>query len=76
MSAGTRVPFIHQLARGYWFRETPGLFRAAAPVGYLAEPHLIGLYRSTPVVRVSNSSKADLARLGFDAHEITGIPMA
>ena len=74
--AGKRVLFICQLARGYWFRETRGLFRAVAPVGYFAEPNLMRLYRRTPAITISNSSKADLVRLGFDAANVTVIPMA
>jgi glycosyltransferase involved in cell wall biosynthesis len=74
--ADKRVLFICQLARGYWFRETRGLFRAAAPAGYLAEPYMIGLYRHTPAVTISESSKADLVRLGFYPGEVAVIPMA
>jgi glycosyltransferase involved in cell wall biosynthesis len=74
--ADRRILFICQLARGYWFRETRGLFRAAAPIGYLAEPHMMRLYRQTPTITISNSSKADLVGLGFDADQITVIPMA
>ena len=71
-----RVLFICQLARGYWFRETRGLFRAAAPIGYLAEPHVMRLYRHTPAITISESSKADLVDLGFDPGHIATVPMA
>ena len=71
-----RVLFICQLARGYWFRETRGAFRAAAPFGYLAEPHVMRLYRNTPTITISESSKADLVDLGFDPRRIEVIPMA
>jgi glycosyltransferase involved in cell wall biosynthesis len=70
------VLFVCQLARGYWFRETRGLFRIAAPVGYLGEPHMMRTYRHTPTVTISDSSKSDLVALGFDATRISVIPMA
>jgi glycosyltransferase involved in cell wall biosynthesis len=74
--AHQRVLFICQLARGYWFRETRGLFRAAAPVGYAAEPGMMKLYRGAPTITISESSKADLVGFGFDPDEIAVIPMA
>jgi glycosyltransferase involved in cell wall biosynthesis len=74
--ADQRVLFICQLARGYWFRETRGLFRAAAPLGYVAEPRVMRLYRTTPTITISESSKADLVGLGFDSSRVEVIPMA
>lgn len=74
--ADRRALFICQLARGYWFRETRGLFRAASPFGYFAEPHAIRIYRSTPAVTISQSSKADLVALGLDPERVEVIPMA
>ena len=71
-----RVLFMCQLARGYWFRETRGVFRAVAPFGYLAEPHLMRMYRRTPTITISQSSKDDLADLGFDPGRVEVIPMA
>jgi glycosyltransferase involved in cell wall biosynthesis len=71
-----RVLFICQLARGYWFRETRGLFRAVAPLGYAAEPSVMRLYRNTPTISISDTSKADLVGLGFDPSQVSVIPMA
>lgn len=74
--AGKRTLFIHQLARGYWFRETRGLFKLVAPVGYMLEPHLLKIYRSSPAITVSASSKNDLVDLGFAAGRVAVIPEA
>jgi glycosyltransferase involved in cell wall biosynthesis len=56
---------IHQLAREYWFRETRGLFKLGAPVGYALEPWYLRLYRRTPTITISESSRADLEALGI-----------
>lgn len=66
--------FICQLAREYWFRETRGALRLLAPIGYAMEPAQLQLYRRTPTVTISESSRADLARFGI--RDITVIPMA
>ena len=71
-----RRMLIHQLAREYWWRETPGLFRLIAPIGYAAEPLYLRLYRGSPAMTISESSRDDLARLGFSADRITILPMA
>jgi glycosyltransferase involved in cell wall biosynthesis len=57
--------FFHQLAREYWWRETHGLFKVAAPVGYLAEPWYLRIYRGTRGVTASESSRRSLEGLGF-----------
>ena len=64
--------FIHQLAREYWFRETRGVFRLAAPFGYVAEPWYLRTYRRTAAVTVSGSTRDDLAALGI--RDVTVIP--
>lgn len=56
---------IHQLAREYWFRETRGVFRLGAPLGYVLEPWYLRLYRRTPTITISESSRADLEALGI-----------
>jgi glycosyltransferase involved in cell wall biosynthesis len=56
---------IHQLAREYWFRETRGFFRLGAPLGYVLEPWYMRLYRRTPAITISESSKRDLEALGI-----------
>jgi len=52
---------IHQLYRGFWFREL-------GPLGvlpYVIEPFLLWCYRKKPAVTVSNSTRMDLERIGF-----------
>lgn len=72
--AEKRVFFIHQLAREYWWRETRGAFRALSPLGYLAEPIYLRLYRGTPGITVSESTQGDLAALGV--RDVTVVPQA
>ena len=71
-----RTMYIHQLAREYWFREARGPFRAIAPFGYVAEPWYLRLYRGTPAITVSESTAADLRRLGLGAAGVTVTPQA
>lgn len=66
--------FICQLAREYWFRETRGALRLAAPIGYAAEPVQLQLYRRTPTITISASSRDDLVRHGV--RDVSVIPMA
>lgn len=67
---------IFQLARRYWFRETRGLFRLIAPVGYLAEPLYLQPYRSTPTITISQSTVDDLRRWRLVRGSTHIIPMA
>ncbi|MEJ7804031.1 MAG: glycosyltransferase family 4 protein [Candidatus Limnocylindria bacterium] len=67
---------IHQLAREYWWRETRGLFRLVAPLGYVLEPYQFRFYRRTDTMTISESSRADLASLGIPRERISVIPMA
>ena len=57
------VALIHQLAREYWFYETP------FPINYLGyyflENYWLKQYVSVPTVTVSESTKQDLLTLGF-----------
>jgi glycosyltransferase involved in cell wall biosynthesis len=64
------VMFIHQLAREVWWYESPFPINA---IGYVAEPMYLRVYQRVPVVTVSQSTKDDLSRLGFEGH-ITIIP--
>ncbi|HEX7158326.1 MAG TPA: glycosyltransferase family 4 protein [Edaphobacter sp.] len=64
------IMFIHQLAREVWWYESPFPINA---IGYLAEPFYLRLYQKVPVVTVSQSTKDDLSKLGFQGH-ITIIP--
>ena len=54
---------IHQLAREYWFYETP------FPISYLGyhllENRWLRTYVEVPTVTVSQSTKQDLVTLGF-----------
>jgi glycosyltransferase involved in cell wall biosynthesis len=65
---------IHQFAKGYWFRETRGVFRLIAPIGYLLEPWQTRLYRKTPAITISNSTRRELEALGVPVAGV--IPMA
>jgi len=64
------VMFIHQLAREVWWYESK--FPISA-VGYVAEPRYLRTYKAVPVITVSDSTKADLVRLGLNG-PITVIP--
>jgi glycosyltransferase involved in cell wall biosynthesis len=57
------VALIHQLAREYWFYETP--FPASYFGRYFLEERWLKNYRDVPTVTVSESTKEDLASLGF-----------
>ncbi len=65
---------IFQLAREYWFRESRGIFRLGAPFGYALEPWYMRLYRRTPTITISESSRSDLAALGVPVTSI--LPLA
>lgn len=64
------VMFIHQLAREVWWYESRFPLNV---IGYLVEPWYLRLYRRSPVVTVSESTKADLQELGLKGR-ITVIP--
>jgi glycosyltransferase involved in cell wall biosynthesis len=57
------VTLIHQLAREFWFYETP------FPVNYLGyhflENHWLKQYVDVPTITVSESTRCDLSDLGF-----------
>jgi len=52
---------IHQLYRGFWFREL-GPFGV---IPYIIEPLLLRCYRKKPAVTVSDSTRMDLEDMGF-----------
>jgi glycosyltransferase involved in cell wall biosynthesis len=64
------IALIHQLAREYWFYETP------FPVSYLGyyflEERWLRNYRNVPTATVSESSKRDLVDLGFKKVFVVG----
>jgi glycosyltransferase involved in cell wall biosynthesis len=67
---------IFQTAREYWWRQTRGLFRLVAPLGYLVEPLYLKAYRSTRTITISESTQVELAGLGIPRARISVIPMA
>lgn len=71
-----RRMYIFQTAREYWWRQTRGLFRLAAPIGYLLEPWYLRTYRGTRAITISQSTKDELAGLGLPPERIKIIPMA
>jgi len=64
------VALIHQLAREYWFYETP--FPANYLGYYFFEKRWLSRYRKIPTVTVSESSRRDLADLGFERVFVVG----
>jgi glycosyltransferase involved in cell wall biosynthesis len=69
---GERVfVLIHQLAREFWFYETP------FPVNYIGyhflEDRWLKNYVDVPTVTVSQSTKEDLLRLGFKHVSVAGV---
>ncbi len=71
-----RRMFIHQTAREFWWKQTPGLFKLIAPIGYVAEPCYLRLYRRTRALAMSPSTKAELVELGFAPDAVTVIPQS
>jgi glycosyltransferase involved in cell wall biosynthesis len=57
------VALIHQLAREYWFYETRFPLNV---LGYYLENRWLRRYASVPTATVSNSTREDLAALGFE----------
>ncbi len=71
-----RRMMIHQTAREYWWRETRGLFRLAAPFGYFAEPRYLKAYRATNTITVSDSTRSELLDIGLPPQLVSIIPEA
>ena len=65
---------FHQLAREYWHRETRGIFKLVAPIGYLVEPLMLKPYRRSRGVTASESSRRDLEALGFSHDRVAVAP--
>ncbi len=57
-----KVALVFQLAREVWFYET--VFPLSL-IGFVAECLYLKLYRNTPVMTISGSTKQDLLNLGF-----------
>jgi len=60
--------FIHQLCREIWFYQLP---QPLSLLGYLLEPFYLRLLNRFPVITVSESTRQDLVRLGFDPTNVT-----
>lgn len=71
-----RRMFIFQTAREYWWRQTRGLFRLIAPIGYLLEPWYLRTYRRTRAITISGSTRDELIALGFPRDAVVVLPMA
>jgi glycosyltransferase involved in cell wall biosynthesis len=54
--------WIFQVAREVWWYEAPPV---VAAIGYLLEPLMLRIYRSTPLVTISKSSAESLRRIGL-----------
>ena len=57
------IALIHQLAREFWFCETP--FPVSIIGYYFLENYWLSHYRSVPTITVSESTKRDLEQIGF-----------
>jgi glycosyltransferase involved in cell wall biosynthesis len=64
------VALIHQLAREYWFYETP--FPASYLGRYFLEERWLKNYSDIPTVTVSESTKEDLLNMGFGRIFVVG----
>lgn len=61
--AGNRVVlWMHQLAREVWLAEAPAII---GPAGYLLERIMLRLYRTVPVVTISESSAKSFRQYGL-----------
>jgi glycosyltransferase involved in cell wall biosynthesis len=59
---------IHQLAREVWFYQ---MVFPISLIGYILEPIYLWLLRDRKVVTVSNSTKSDLIKYGFNPNNIS-----
>ena len=66
------VVHLNQLAREVWWYEAP---KPLAAIGWASEPVYLQAYRRTPAIAISESTAADLRRLGL-RRRIDVIPMA
>jgi glycosyltransferase involved in cell wall biosynthesis len=65
--------WLHQLAREVWWHEAP---RPVAPFGYALERGYLRLYRTTPAIVLSESTRRDLIDLGFRNDRVVVVPPA
>lgn len=66
------VLYMNQLARDVWWYEAP---RPVAVVGWTVEPAYLQVYRRSPVITISESSR-DTLRSVLGGREITVVPLA
>jgi glycosyltransferase involved in cell wall biosynthesis len=71
------IALVHQTGRDFsyhsymnstWRYEVKGIL---APLMYLLEPLLLSIYKLTPVITVSRSTKMNLLKLGLDSNAVT-----
>ena len=56
------ICLIHQLAKEYWFTHT---IWPINQLGYILEPFWLKLYKKSPTLALSSSTRTDLIKLGF-----------
>ncbi len=66
-----RLFFIHQQTREIWFQQMSFPFSLA---GYLLESPMLRLHRYDRTITVSNSTAAELIRIGFNKEKISILP--
>lgn len=57
-----KISYFNQIAKEVWFYEFPPLL---SYLGYFIEPYYLKLYRKTPSMVISDSTKKSLVGLGF-----------
>lgn len=71
-----RRMLIYQLAREFWWRQTPGLFKLIAPIGYLSEPLYLRCYARTVAMTIAHSTRDELVGLGLSGERVHVLPVA
>jgi glycosyltransferase involved in cell wall biosynthesis len=61
------ILLVHQLCREIWFYQ---MFFPLSLIGYCIEPMYLWLLRDRTVITISESTRADLVRCGFDREKI------
>ncbi|MFQ6085408.1 MAG: glycosyltransferase family 4 protein [Candidatus Bathyarchaeia archaeon] len=63
-----KLAIVHHLVKEIFFQQLPWL---KATIGYLAERSIPVLYRNTPFIAVSNSTREELLKFGVSERNIT-----
>lgn len=66
------IIYINQLAKEVWFYESTFPINI---LGYLLEPIYLKIYKKFKVITISESTKDDLIKLGFNSNNVKIIPM-